>query len=160
MNSQRINRLRFIENHLIGASETEIRIIDLSGSILSSYFVDKNNGSITDIHVDGEHLFIITSNKQLVLFDVLQQKKIGNYFNDFTQFAKDKLPDEKTLTCITTGNDGLFLALGGATGSLYIVRSWIIAHTTLFCMIFNLLIIFIFLTVSTLNPHRSFSFLF
>lgn len=107
----------------MAASETEIRIVDLSGGLLSSYFVDKNNGTITDIYVDGEHLFIITSNKQLVLFDVLQQKKIGNYFNDFTQFAKDKLPEEKSLTCVTTGNDGLFVAVGGSSGSLYIIRS-------------------------------------
>lgn len=109
----------------MAASETEIRIVDLSGGLLSSYFVDKNNGTITDIYVDGEHLFIITSNKQLVLFDVLQQKKIGNYFNDFTQFAKDKLPEEKSLTCVTTGNDGLFVAVGGSSGSLYIIRSWV-----------------------------------
>lgn len=53
MNSQRINRLQFIQNHLVAASETEIRVIDLSGSLLASYFVDKNNGSITNITVDG-----------------------------------------------------------------------------------------------------------
>ena len=123
MSSQRINRLRFIENNLIAGSETEIRIIDLGGSILSSYIVDKNNGSIANISIDGEHLYIITTNKQLVLFDILQQKKIGNYFNDFTQVAKDKLPDEKQLTCVTTGNDGLFVAVGGASGNLYIIRS-------------------------------------
>jgi hypothetical protein len=70
-----------------------MRIIDISGTLLTSYFVDKNNGTITNFSVDGEHLFIITSNKQLVLFDVLQQKKIGNYFNDFTLYNKDKLPD-------------------------------------------------------------------
>lgn len=85
--------------------------------------MDKNNGTITDISVDGEHLFIITTNKQLVLFDILQQKKIGNYFNDFTMIAKDRLPEEKQLTCITSGNDGLFVAVGGASGSLYIIRS-------------------------------------
>ena len=92
MNSQRINRLLFIQNHIIGASETQIRIVDLSGQLLTSYFVDKNNGTIANISVDSEHLFIITTNKQLVLFDVLQQKKLGNYFNDFTLSPKDKLP--------------------------------------------------------------------
>lgn len=123
MNSQRINKLLFIQNHIIGASETEIRIVDLSGTLLTSYFVDKNNGAITNINVDSEHLFIITTNKQLVLFDVLQQKKLGNYFNDFTLSVKDKLPEEKQLTCVATGNDGLFVAIGGSSGSLYILRS-------------------------------------
>ena len=78
---------------------------------------------ITNISVDGEHLYVITTNKQLVLYDVLQQKKLGNYFNDFTLSNKDKLPDEKGLTCVATGNDGLFVAVGGASGSLYILRS-------------------------------------
>lgn len=97
--------------------------MDLSGTLLTSYFVDKNNGTITNISVDSEHLFIITTNKQLVLFDVLQQKKLGNYFNDFTISAKDKLPDEKMLTCVASGNDGLFVAVGAASGSLYILRA-------------------------------------
>lgn len=92
--------------------------------MLTSYFIDKNNGVITNISIDGEHLFIITSNKQIILFDILQQKKIGNYFNDFNLSNKDKLPDEKGLTCIVTGNDGLFVAVGGTSGSLYILRSW------------------------------------
>lgn len=62
-------------------------------------------------------MFIITSSKQLVLFDVLQQKKIGNYFNDLTLlYQKDKLADEKQLTCVVSGNDGLFVAVGGASG--------------------------------------------
>lgn len=77
-----------------------MRIVDLTGSLLSSYLVDKNNGMITDIVVDGEHLFITTTNKQLILFDILQQKKIGNFFNDFTQFPKDRLTEEKQLTCV------------------------------------------------------------
>lgn len=77
-----------------------MRILDINGSLLSHYFVDKNNGMITDIAVDGEHLFLTTTNKQVVLFDILQQKKIGNYFNDFTHFPKDRLPDEKQLTCV------------------------------------------------------------
>ena len=37
---------------------------------------------------------------------------------------KDKLPDEKQLTSITTGNDGLFVAVGGLNGTIYILRSW------------------------------------
>lgn len=65
----------------------------MSGSLLTSYFIDKNNGMITGFAVDGEHLFITTTNKQLALFDILQQKKIGNFFNDFTLIQKDRLPD-------------------------------------------------------------------
>ncbi len=84
--------MHFIQNNLIAAAETELRLLDLSGTVLTSYFVDKNNGVITDIELDCEHLFITTSNKQFVLFDILQQKKIGNFFNDFTFIPKDKLP--------------------------------------------------------------------
>jgi hypothetical protein len=31
--------------------------------------------------------------KHMVLFDILQQKKVGGYFNDYTFSQKDKLPD-------------------------------------------------------------------
>lgn len=98
-------------------------MLDMTGLLLTSYFVDKVNGSITDICLDGEHLFIITSRKQLALFDILQQKKIGNFFNDFTHSHTDKLVGEKELSCMTIGNDGLFVALGGASGSIYVIRS-------------------------------------
>jgi hypothetical protein len=108
---------------LIGASENEVRIIDLNGQLLSNYLIDKKNGTITNTCIDGEHLYIITTNKQLILFDILQLKKIGNFYNDFTVTLKDKLPDEKQFTCVTHGNDGLFVAIGGASGSLYIMRS-------------------------------------
>jgi hypothetical protein len=57
------------------------------------------------------------------LFDILQQKKIGNFFNDFTFLPKDKLPEEKALTCTAVGNDGLFIAIGGLSGNIYILRS-------------------------------------
>lgn len=78
---------------------------------------------ITDFTVDGEHLFITTTNKQMILFDILQQKKIGNYFNDFTQIAKDRLPEQKQLTCAAVGNDGLFVAVCGGSGTIYVIRS-------------------------------------
>ena len=91
--------------------------------MLSSYFIDKNNGFITDTAIDGEHLFISTTGKQLALFDILQQKKIGNFFNDHTMVPKDKLPDEKQLTAVAIGNDGLFVAVGGLSGTIYILRS-------------------------------------
>lgn len=70
-----------------------MRLLDISGSLITSHFIDKNNGQITDILLDGEHLILLTSAKQLILFDILQQKKIGNFFNDFTFSQKDKLPD-------------------------------------------------------------------
>ena len=63
--------------------------------------------------------------KHLVLFDILQQKRVGGYFNDFTYAQKDKLPDEKGLTCVVSGNDGLFVAVGGENGNLYVLRNWL-----------------------------------
>ncbi len=123
MNSQKISRMHFIQNHVIIAAETEMRMVDITGSTIGSYMVDANNGSIGDIELDNEHLFLTTTNKQFVLYDILQQKKVGNFFNDFTFLNKDRLPDEKGLTCITTGNDGLFIAIGGMSGTIYILRS-------------------------------------
>lgn len=122
MNSQKIARLHFIQNNVIIAAETEVRMVDASGCNIGSYQIDTNNGTINQIELDNEHLFITTSNKQFILYDILQQKKIGNFFNDFTFVAKDRLPDEKGLTCVAAGNDGLFIAIGGLSGSIYILR--------------------------------------
>lgn len=97
--------------------------MDIGGNLLSSLFIDKMNGSISDMNLEGEHLFIVTTNKHLVLFDILQQKRVGGYFNDFTQSQKDKLVEEKGLSCVISGNDGLFVAVGGDSGNLYILRN-------------------------------------
>ena len=35
----------------------------------------------------------------------------------------DRLPDEKQLTAVAVGNDGLFVAVGGFGGTIYIIRS-------------------------------------
>jgi len=98
-------------------------MIDSNGNYVFSYSIDKNNGHIHDMEIDGEHLFVTTNHKQLLLYDILQQKKTGNFFNDFTYNAKDKLGEEKGLTFITSGNDGLFIAVGGLSGNIYIVKT-------------------------------------
>ncbi len=100
-----------------------MRLLDIGGKLVASHFIDKNNGLINDMHIEGEHLFIVTSMKHLVLFDILQQKRVGGYFNDFTYSQKDKLPDEKGLTCVVSGNDGLFVAVGGENGNIYILKN-------------------------------------
>lgn len=102
-----------------------MRLLDVSGSLITSHFIDKNNGQIADTLLDGEHLIIATTAKQLIVFDILQQKKVGNFFNDFTFSQKDKLPEEKGFTCVAIGNDGLFIAVCGQSGNIYILRSWI-----------------------------------
>jgi hypothetical protein len=33
--------------------------------------------------LDGEHLFSLTTKKHLGVYDILQEKKLGSYFNDF-----------------------------------------------------------------------------
>lgn len=123
MNSQRITRMHFIQNNVVIGAETEVRVVDATGQDIGSYLVDKNNGAISDMELDSEHLFISTTQKQLVLYDILQQKKIGNFFNDFTFAPTDRLPHEKGLTFIAPGNDGLFLAVGGVSGTIYLLRS-------------------------------------
>ncbi len=90
-----------------------MRILDVCGKLVTSHYIDKNNGYITNMSIEGEHLFILTNMKHLVLFDILQQKRVGGYFNDFTYSQKDKLPEEKALTSVVSVNDGLFVAIGG-----------------------------------------------
>ena len=69
MNSQKITRLLFIESNLVASAETEMRLLDIGGKLLASHFIDKNNGIINGMHVDGEHLFIVTSQKHMVVFN-------------------------------------------------------------------------------------------
>ena len=97
--------------------------MDICGKLVASHFIDKNNGIINGMQIEGEHVYIVTNTKHLVLFDILQQKRVGGYFNDFTYSPKDKLPDEKGLTCVVTGNDGLFVAVGGENGNIYILKN-------------------------------------
>jgi hypothetical protein len=53
MNSQKIIRMHFIQNNVIVAAETEVRMIDASGHNIGSYLIDKNNGTISDIELDN-----------------------------------------------------------------------------------------------------------
>lgn len=48
MNSQKIVRMHFIQNNVIIAAETELRMVDASGSVIGSHQIDKNNGTIND----------------------------------------------------------------------------------------------------------------
>jgi hypothetical protein len=49
MNSQKISRMHFIQNNVVIASETEVRMLDAGGSVIGSYQIDKNNGIIQDM---------------------------------------------------------------------------------------------------------------
>lgn len=51
--------------------------------MVSAFVVEKNNGIITDMVMDGECFFITTTRKHLGLYDVVQDKKLGSYFNDY-----------------------------------------------------------------------------
>jgi hypothetical protein len=41
--------MHFIQNNVIIAAETEVRMVDVSGSNIGSYSVDTNNGTISQI---------------------------------------------------------------------------------------------------------------
>lgn len=53
MNSQKIIRMQFIQNNVIIAAETEVRMLDISGTNIGSLMVDTNNGTISNIEVDN-----------------------------------------------------------------------------------------------------------
>lgn len=62
---------------------------------MSAFVVEQKNGLITDLVMDGEHLFSVTNKKHLGLYDVVEEKKLGSYFNDYRNNEDDKLPQEK-----------------------------------------------------------------
>lgn len=45
--------MHFLQNNVIIAAETEVRIVDAEGSVIASYLIDKNNGTISDIELDN-----------------------------------------------------------------------------------------------------------
>lgn len=49
MNSQKITRMHFIQNNVIIAAETEVRIVDAGGNVIGSHLIDKNNGTVNDM---------------------------------------------------------------------------------------------------------------
>lgn len=51
MNSQKITSLLFIESNLCCSAETEMRLMDIGGNLLSSLFIDKMNGTINDMNL-------------------------------------------------------------------------------------------------------------
>ena len=53
INSQKVTRIHFIQNNVVIAAESEIRMIDASGHDIYNYFIDKNNGTISDMEIDS-----------------------------------------------------------------------------------------------------------
>ena len=45
--------MHFIQNNVIIAAETEIRMVDVSGTNIGNHQVDSNNGPINDIELDN-----------------------------------------------------------------------------------------------------------
>jgi hypothetical protein len=41
--------MHFIQNNVIVAAETEVRIVDATGNVIGSHQIDKNNGTVNDI---------------------------------------------------------------------------------------------------------------
>ena len=41
--------MHFIQNNIIIAAETEIRMVDVVGTMIGSYQIDSNNGIVSDI---------------------------------------------------------------------------------------------------------------
>jgi len=50
---------------------------------------------MTDLAMDGEHLFNLTNRKHIGLYDVVEEKKLASFFNDYRTSEEDKLPNEK-----------------------------------------------------------------
>ena len=41
--------MHFIQNNVVIAAETEVRMVDAGGQVIGGYQIDKNNGNISDI---------------------------------------------------------------------------------------------------------------
>lgn len=90
LNSQKISRLYFFHCNVVAAGETDIRHIDNKGnsigyvgSLVSAFVIEKSNGVMSDMAMDGECIFNVTTKKHLGLYDLSQEKKLGSYFNDY-----------------------------------------------------------------------------
>jgi len=92
--------------------------------------MEDKNGILTDICLDSEHLYTITNRKHLGLYDILQEKKLGGYFNDYRNINDDRLPNDKELTCIITSQESTMVLVGTSAGNIYVLRSWHCIHAS------------------------------
>jgi len=90
---------------------------------MTTFKMEDKNGILTDICLDSEHLYTITNRKHLGLYDILQEKKLGGYFNDYRNINDDRLPNDKELTCIITSQESTMVLVGTSAGNIYVLRS-------------------------------------
>jgi|JI6StandDraft_1071083.scaffolds.fasta_scaffold01087_27 hypothetical protein len=85
--------------------------------------MEDKNGCLTDVCLDGEHLYTLTNRKHLGLYDILQEKKLGSYFNDYRTIKEDRLPNDKELSCVVVAQESTMVLVGSSTGNIYVLRS-------------------------------------
>lgn len=90
---------------------------------MTTFKMEDKNGSLTDVCLDSEHLYAVTTRKHLGLYDILQEKKLGSYFNDYRTIPEDRLPNEKELTCVVVAQESTMVLVGSSAGNLYVLRS-------------------------------------
>ena len=90
---------------------------------MTTFKMEEKNGNLTDICLDGEHLYALTNRKHLGLYDILQEKKLGSYFNDSRSSNEDRLPNDKELTCVVVAQESTMVLVGSSMGNIYVLRS-------------------------------------
>ena len=64
-----------------------------AGGLIAAFVVEVKNGQKTDLTMDGEHLFNLTNRKHVGLYDIVEEKKLASFFNDYRTSEEDKLPN-------------------------------------------------------------------
>jgi hypothetical protein len=70
-----------------------------------------------------DKLLLATEEKQLAVFDLLQEKRLGHYFNDYRLKAEDCLPLDKKFTCMAVNADSTVAVIGTEAGTLRVLTS-------------------------------------
>ncbi|KAL4472641.1 hypothetical protein ABPG74_018590 [Tetrahymena malaccensis] len=120
---QKITKIVFSKNHLVASGDNIIKHYELNGTELCQFDVELQNGSITDFDIDGRNLVVITNKGHIAIFDLLTEKKVGHYFNDFSEGDFD-IAEDQQFSCMTTykDEDNLITAyLGSINGSINIL---------------------------------------
>lgn len=68
---------------ILGCSTEKVREHAKLGGLIAAFVVEVKNGQMTDLTMDGEHLFNLTNRKHIGLYDVVEEKKLASFFNDY-----------------------------------------------------------------------------
>ncbi|EGR33579.1 neutral sphingomyelinase activation associated factor, putative [Ichthyophthirius multifiliis] len=123
INDQQIIKIIFSRGHIFVAGDRTVKHYELNK--ISHFQLEKQNGQITDIEIDEKHLILITNRGHLGIYDLLSEKKIGFYFNNYSIENEEEFPSDdqqfSTLTTQKDENQNVTAYIGSLNGSINII---------------------------------------